>query len=911
MWCQIILLCLLLAESMSYRTRRGEPLASSKSKSFDLLMPGALPLNDDSYLCSSFSVASVSLSSSIYVTEFLPNADAARAHHMLLYACEEPVRKPGVVYDCLHHQVCNTSSSIMFAWAKNAPPKKLPQDVSFEVSPDQKGYLVLQVHYKHPLATPDQTGLSLKYSTQATTYTAGILLMLRGYLTIPPNTEATHGDVNCQLPSSNPLHFFAYRTHAHSLGSVITGYVYNANKSSYHEIARGNPQWPQAFYPMKQVETVHPGEILAARCTYNTLGHNTTTRIGSTGGDEMCNLYLMFYAKPGDAPDNFIMCMNEQVGKAITDNLPEDSDTPLPPNPLLEEHSSNKDSKGNLYKLFQNELESGTSKKKVLEDPDSDSSFTEMFQQELDTGTSRKKVLEDPSGEGTDFSNGAENELLVEQKKSGAGPTVRKRPGVDMDQDEVAATTTARDGKAFSSSSMSAVPNWPVKETADRLGQVSGVSIDIYGNPVVFHRGDRMWNGATFKNDNTYGGDRNNPIQADTVLTLDGSGKVIHSWGSQLFFMPHMVTVDSKNNIWLTDVARHQVFKFPPYGGNHQPLIELGEKFVPGGDDNHYCKPTSVAVSEDTNTFFVSDGYCNSRIIKYSVSVDAKTGKHVVNKELEWGRVMPFTMAMRPDSFNVPHGLALAEEKNQVCVADRENGRVQCFSSVDGSFVQSVKPPEFGSRIFSVAYSSNNGGKLYAVSGPEFSLNPLSSGPTGYCVDLASNRLESTWNVPGGLKNPHDIAVSANGSTIYAVELNPFLVWKLTDGSSNSPPPPPTTSAPIKTPVVTSSSPLETSVSKLKLSVPLPEMSGSMVIATTASLILSLLVICCLAIRKCRKKGKGTAGSKNRGKQWDTGDILGRNKEGFQPLNTDDRDGDYDCDSDSEVEEFSVPAMHA
>ncbi len=42
------------------------------------------------------------------------------------------------------------------------------------------------------------------------------------------------------------------------------------------------------------------------------------------------------------------------------------------------------------------------------------------------------------------------------------------------------------------------VPNWPPKETADRLGQVSGVAIDVYGNPVIFHRGDRTWNINTF-----------------------------------------------------------------------------------------------------------------------------------------------------------------------------------------------------------------------------------------------------------------------------------------------------------------------------------------------------------------------------------------------------------------------------
>jgi hypothetical protein len=55
------------------------------------------------------------------------------------------------------------------------------------------------------------------------------------------------------------------RTHAHSLGTVITGYAYNEGRNEYREIARGNPQWPQAFYPMKELQTVKPGEIVTAR----------------------------------------------------------------------------------------------------------------------------------------------------------------------------------------------------------------------------------------------------------------------------------------------------------------------------------------------------------------------------------------------------------------------------------------------------------------------------------------------------------------------------------------------------------------------------------------------------------------------------------------------------------------------
>ena len=49
-----------------------------------------------------------------------------------------------------------------------------------------------------------------------------------------------------------------------------------------------------------------------------------------------------------------------------------------------------------------------------------------------------------------------------------------------------------------------------------------------------------------------------------------------------------------------------------------KPDLVLGEAFVPGSDEKHFCQPTSVAVSETTGTFFVADGYCNSRILKYN-----------------------------------------------------------------------------------------------------------------------------------------------------------------------------------------------------------------------------------------------------------------------------------------------------
>lgn len=80
--------------------------------------------------------------------------------------------------------------------------------------------------------------------------------------------------------------------------------------------------------------------------------------------------------------------------------------------------------------------------------------------------------------------------------------------------------------------------------------------------------------------------------------------------------MPHGITVDQQGNTWVTDVALHQVLRFSK--DNHDsPDLILGEAFVPGNDPNHFCKPTDVAVSSQ-GFVYISDGYCNSRIVVYT-----------------------------------------------------------------------------------------------------------------------------------------------------------------------------------------------------------------------------------------------------------------------------------------------------
>lgn len=67
---------------------------------------------------------------------------------------------------------------------------------------------------------------------------------------------------------------------------------------------------------------------------------------------------------------------------------------------------------------------------------------------------------------------------------------------------------------------------------------------------------------STFNESNAYQNLEKGPIIEDTILVLDPhTGSVLHSWGAYAFYMPHGLTVDHHDNVWVTDVAKHQVFK--------------------------------------------------------------------------------------------------------------------------------------------------------------------------------------------------------------------------------------------------------------------------------------------------------------------------------------------------------------
>jgi len=53
----------------------------------------------------------------------------------------------------------------------------------------------------------------------------------------------------------------------------------------------------------------------------------------ATHNDEMCNLYVMFYAKNGKKP--YFSCLSNSFPE-LFDDIPAGNDVPLPPNPWLD-----------------------------------------------------------------------------------------------------------------------------------------------------------------------------------------------------------------------------------------------------------------------------------------------------------------------------------------------------------------------------------------------------------------------------------------------------------------------------------------------------------------------------------------------------------------------------------------------
>lgn len=228
------------------------------------------------------------------------------------------------------------------------------------------------------------------------------------------------------------------------------------------------------------------------------------------------------------------------------------------------------------------------------------------------------------------------------------------------------------------------VSEWPRLPQGYKLGQPTGIGVDSHDHIYVFHRAGRV---VTHPPPDSL-------ISVSTILKLDGeTGKILDSWGANQFIMPHGLTIDKEDNVWVTDVGLHQIFKFTNDG---QLLMTLGVARSPGNDSLHFDRPTDVAISND-GSFYVSDGYGNSRFIKFSAS-----GEYL----FQWG-----TFGDQPGEFNIPHAIT-NDTIGNLFVADRQNNRIQVFDG-KGTFLKELKNNEQVAQLPAMAFDKHQ--NLFAI----------------------------------------------------------------------------------------------------------------------------------------------------------------------------------------------------
>jgi hypothetical protein len=265
--------------------------------------------------------------------------------------------------------------------------------------------------------------------------------------------------------------------------------------------------------------------------------------------------------------------------------------------------------------------------------------------------------------------------------------------------------------------------------------ECGGVGVDSMDNVYVFNRGEHP------------------------MIIFDREGHFLRSWGEGVFPRAHGITMSPDDTIFCTDDGDHTVRKCTLDG---KELFRLGisGKPVPFMSGDPFNRCTHVAIDPKTADFYVSDGYGNARVHKYSPD-----GKLLFS----WGE-----SGTDPGQFNIAHNIA-TDKDGWVYVADRENHRIQIFDS-NGKFetqwTNMARPcglyiDQAGDqRVYVGELGVNIGSNAGAIG----------LGPRVGIMDIKGNYLAKLGDVPeseepGSFLAPHGICIDSRGD-IYVAEVS-------------------------------------------------------------------------------------------------------------------------------------------
>jgi DNA-binding beta-propeller fold protein YncE len=287
--------------------------------------------------------------------------------------------------------------------------------------------------------------------------------------------------------------------------------------------------------------------------------------------------------------------------------------------------------------------------------------------------------------------------------------------------------------------------NWAKLPAGWSFKEVGAVAVDAQDHLYVFNRG------------------------AHPMMVFDRDGDFLRSWGEGIFPRAHGLTMAPDETMFCTDDGDHTVRKCTLDG---KVLFTLGTSGKPApfmsGDPFNRC--THVAIDPRNGDFYVSDGYGNARVHKYTPN-----GQLLFS----WGE-----SGTDPGQFNIVHNIA-TDKDGWVYVADRENHRIQVFDG-NGKFetqwVNMARPCGlYIDQAEGLAYV----GELGAAIGPNAQARSLGPRVSIYNTQgqlLARLGDQPEGEAPGQFIAPHGICIDSRGD-VYVGEVS----WTHTGSRLNPP----------------------------------------------------------------------------------------------------------------------------
>jgi hypothetical protein len=226
-----------------------------------------------------------------------------------------------------------------------------------------------------------------------------------------------------------------------------------------------------------------------------------------------------------------------------------------------------------------------------------------------------------------------------------------------------------------------AVENWwkpaPDHEGPWTWGEVSGVAVDTPDRIIVGVWGDRNAQGQGREGGTNY------------LVVADRNGNIVERWTQwdSILNKPHQIYIspyDPERHVWVVERGggrgvNMQILKFTNDGSElvmrlvdpDHPTTRAEARANPNPGPFTYGDPAVLAFLPD-GSFYLGDGYWNSRIIKYNAD-----GEYV----MEWGE-----LGSGPGQFDLVHGVAVDRDR-RVYVGDRTNNRIQVFTE-NGEFIE-------------------------------------------------------------------------------------------------------------------------------------------------------------------------------------------------------------------------------